>query len=69
MSEAMKQRMIQWAEDNPDKANALQIAKIGLDKMKDMDKFAEHFLTDHSDTDIEEYLKSISKAKISVVDD
>jgi len=37
--------------------------------MKDMDEFAEHFLTGHSDVDIEEYLKSISKAKISVTDD
>jgi len=69
ISEAMKHRMIQWAEENPDKANALQIAKTGLGNMKDMDEFVEHFLTGHSDIDIEEYVKSISKAKISVTDD
>ena len=69
ISEAMKQRFIQWAEENPDKANALQIAKTGLDRMKDMDEFVEHFLTRHSDVDIEEYVKRISKAKISVSDD
>lgn len=69
MSEAMKQRFIQWAEENPDKANAFQIAKTGLGKMKDMDKFVEHFLTEHRDVDIDEYLKRISKAKISVSDD
>lgn len=67
MSEAMKKRFIEWAEENPDKADALQIAKTGLGKM-DMDSTVDHFL-EHKDADLEKYLKSFSEAKISVRDD
>ena len=45
MSEDMKQRMIQWGEENPDKVNTLQIAKTGLGKLKDIDKFEVYILT------------------------
>jgi|APSaa5957512535_1039671.scaffolds.fasta_scaffold10145_6 hypothetical protein len=68
MSEAMKKRFIEWAEDNPDKANALQIAKTGIGNMRDIDSMVKCFLK-KDNVDLEKYLQSFSDAKISVIDD
>ena len=69
MTETMKQRLIEWAEENPDKVNALHIAKTDLKNMKSFDKAVEHYLLEHDDGDIDEFLERVSKAKISVKDD
>jgi len=67
MSDAMKKRFIEWAEENPDKADALQIAKTDLGKI-DLDATVDHFL-EHKDADLDKYLESFSEVKISVKDD
>jgi hypothetical protein len=67
VSDALKKRFIEWAEKNPDKADALHIAKTGLGKM-DIDATVDHFLG-HKDADLDQYLKSFSEMKISVKDD
>ncbi|WP_246271162.1 hypothetical protein [Nitrosopumilus cobalaminigenes] len=67
MSEAMKKQFIVWAEKNPDKADAIQIAKTGLGKMN-IDDLVEHYLLEH-DGNIEGFLERVSNSKISVVDD
>ncbi|MCJ8306299.1 MAG: hypothetical protein HRU07_04535 [Nitrosopumilus sp.] len=61
----MKKRFIEWAEENSDKANVLQIAKTGLGKM-DMDATVDHFL-EHKDADLEKYLKSFSEFTIFLI--
>lgn len=66
MTEAMKQRMIQWAEQNPDKTDPIQVAKFDASKI-DMDDFVEHYLTSHHG-ELEEFLERISRSKISIVD-
>ncbi|MDH5431117.1 MAG: integrase [Nitrosopumilus sp.] len=67
MNEAMKKRLIQWAEENPDRADALQMAKIGSHAMN-LDEFVEHFVTENHG-ELEEFLESISKTKISIADE
>ncbi|WP_428326635.1 integrase [Nitrosopumilus sp.] len=67
ISDALKKRFIEWAEENPDKANAIQIAKTGLGKM-DIDDIVEHLISKH-DGDIGEYLERISLSNISVKDE
>ncbi|EIJ65959.1 hypothetical protein BD31_I0011 [Candidatus Nitrosopumilus salaria BD31] len=66
MTEAMKQRLIQWAEENPDKADALQMAKIDSNTI-DIDGFLEHYLRENHG-ELEEFLDSISKTRVSVAD-
>ena len=67
MSDAMKKRFIEWAEENPDKANALHIAKTGLGKMN-IDETVEHYLLEH-DGNIDGFLERVSKSEISVIDE
>lgn len=67
-SEAMKKRFIEWAEENPTKANALQIAKTGIGKISSIEEMVEHYVMEH-DGSIEDLLRAISKAKISVKED
>ena len=68
MTEAMKQKFVEWAEENPDKANALQIAKTGLGNISDWDETVEHYLLEH-DGNIDGFLERVSRAEISVKDD
>ena len=68
LSDMVKNRIIEWAEKNPDKANALQIAKTGFDNMTNIDKMVEHCLLEH-DGNIDGYFERISKAEISITDD
>ena len=68
LSDMMKNKIIEWAEKNPDKANALQIAKTDFDNMTNIDKMVEHCILEH-DGNIDGYFERISKAEISITDD
>lgn len=63
MTEAMKNKIIEWAEENPDKADALHIAKKGISNISNWDKIVEHYLVEH-DGDISGFLERISRAEI-----
>lgn len=65
MTEAIKNKVIEWAEENPDKTNAFEIAKKGIGNIKGFDETIEHFLLEH-DGDIDDFLKRVSKAEISM---
>ena len=68
VDEAIERKFIKWAEENPDKADALQIAKTGLGHISHWDETIEHYLMEH-DGDISGFLERISKAEISLKDD
>ena len=68
MTDAIKKKFIEWAEENPSKGDALHIAKTGLGKISDIDETVEHYLLEH-DGDIEGFIERGSRAEISVKDD
>lgn len=61
----MKNRFIEWAELNLDKANSLQIANNGLGNLN-LDEMIHHFLTTHNGN-LDDAVNIISKSTTSII--
>jgi len=68
MTEVMKKKVIEWAEENPDKTDALHIAKTRVGNISDWDETVAHCLLEPNGN-IDGFLERMSRATISVKDD